>query len=120
MTALHELAGLGQSIWIDYIGRAFITSGEMQKLIEAGITGMTSNPAIFEQAIAGSDDYDQELQQLAKGEWSTMEIYENLAIDDVQRAADLLRPVFESIKTESPGPGAMSTTWSSHSHLWEA
>ena len=51
MTALHELAGLGQSIWIDYIGRAFITSGEMQKLIEAGITGMTSNPAIFEQAI---------------------------------------------------------------------
>jgi len=95
MTTLHDLAGLGQSIWIDYIGRAFIISGEMQKLIEAGVTGMTSNPAIFEQAIAGSDDYDQELRELAKGEWSTMEIYENLAIDDVQRAADLLRPVFE-------------------------
>ncbi|MGB3716583.1 MAG: bifunctional transaldolase/phosoglucose isomerase [Candidatus Promineifilaceae bacterium] len=95
MTKLHDLASLGQSVWLDYIRRAFITSGEMQKMIEAGITGMTSNPAIFEQAIAGSDDYDPELRQLAAGDKSTIEIYERLAIDDVQRAADLLRPVYE-------------------------
>ena len=67
----------------------------MQKLIDAGITGMTSNPAIFEQAIAGSDDYDPELRQLASSDKSTIEIYERLAIDDVQQAADLLRPVYD-------------------------
>ena len=64
MTKLHELARLGQSIWYDNIRRALLDSGELQALIDAGVTGVTSNPAIFEKAIAGSADYDQALEKL--------------------------------------------------------
>ncbi len=100
MTRIHELAELGQSMWLDYIRRAFIESGEMADLIEAGIHGVTSNPAIFEKAIAGSADYDPALKKVAalggavEGKDVT-EIYETLAIEDIRRAADLLRPVYE-------------------------
>lgn len=95
MTKVQELAGLGQSIWLDYIRRAFLESGEFQELIAAGVSGVTSNPAIFTDAIAGSTDYDQALEALVAQGKSTLEIYESLAIQDIQLAADLLRPVYD-------------------------
>ena len=95
MTKIHELAELGQSIWLDYIRRAFLESGEFQELIDAGVSGVTSNPAIFTAAIAGSADYDEALEVLAEQGKSTIEIYETLAIEDIQQAADMLRPVYD-------------------------
>jgi transaldolase len=95
MTRLHELAGMGQSIWYDNIRRALLDSGEMQSLIDQGVTGVTSNPSIFEKAIAGSTDYDEALSRLVEEGKSVEEIYEILAIEDIQRTADLLRPIYE-------------------------
>jgi transaldolase len=95
MTKLHELAGMGQSIWYDNIRRALLDSGEMQSLIDQGVTGVTSNPSIFEKAIAGSTDYDEALSRLVEEGKSVEEIYESLAIEDIQRTADLLRPIYE-------------------------
>lgn len=95
MTKLHELNRLGQSIWYDNIRRALLDNGEMQALIEAGVTGVTSNPTIFEKAIVGSSDYDTELRQLIAAGMPVGAIYEKLAIADIQRTADLLRPVYE-------------------------
>jgi len=92
---LHQLADLGQAVWLDYIHRTFIASGELQALIEEGISGVTSNPTIFEKAIAGSTDYDQDLLELVAEGQSVEEIYEALVLEDIGRAADLLRPVHE-------------------------
>lgn len=96
MNALKRLHEHGQSPWLDFIRRALLTSGELRRLIdEDGITGVTSNPSIFEKAISGSDDYRADLQRL-RGEGLTAEgIYERLAIADVQGAADALRPVYD-------------------------
>ena len=95
MTKLHELAELGQSIWLDYISRSLIASGELQKLVDQGLRGVTSNPSIFEQAIAGSADYDEDLNRLVSDGRSVAEIYEDLAMADIRSAADILRPVYE-------------------------
>lgn len=94
-TKLHELSNLGQAIWLDYIRRSFITSGELQKLIDQGVRGVTSNPAIFEKAIAGSDDYDDQMRQLVSAGKSVNEIYEILAVQDIQQATDLFRPLYD-------------------------
>ncbi len=96
MAKLHDLAELGQAIWLDYIQRSFIKSGELQKLIDIGLRGMTSNPTIFEKAIAGSAGYDNEIKELSAKSIPTQEIYETLAIADIRLAADQLRPVYES------------------------
>jgi transaldolase len=96
MPKLIELEKLGQSIWFDFIRRSLITSGELQKLIDKGIRGITSNPAIFEKAIAGSDDYDEAIKKLIKAPKSIDEIYESLAIEDISMAADLLRDVYDT------------------------
>jgi transaldolase/glucose-6-phosphate isomerase len=98
MSKLHELAQLGQSIWYDYIRRSFITSGECQELIEKGLRGVTSNPSIFEKAIAGSADYDDDLKQLVKEDKSVPKIYEVLVLEDISMAADLLGPVYDKTK----------------------
>jgi len=95
MTRLRELAELGQAIWLDYIRRSLLTSGELQNLINQGVRGVTSNPTIFEKAIAGSADYDEDLHRLVDEGKSVAEIYEALALEDIRRAADLLRPVYE-------------------------
>jgi transaldolase/glucose-6-phosphate isomerase len=95
MTKLHELAELGQSAWYDNIRRALLDSGELQSLVEAGVTGVTSNPSIFEKAIAGSADYDVALGHLVTEGKSEEEIYEALALEDIRRTADLLRPVYD-------------------------
>jgi transaldolase/glucose-6-phosphate isomerase len=95
MSKLHDLTALGQSIWLDYIRRSLISSGELQSLVDQGIRGLTSNPTIFEKAIAGSSDYDQEMHALVEAGKSVQEIYEALAFEDIRRAADILRPVYE-------------------------
>ncbi|NJO06205.1 MAG: bifunctional transaldolase/phosoglucose isomerase [Chloroflexaceae bacterium] len=94
-TKLHELAELGQAVWYDYIRRSFITSGEMQSLIDQGLRGMTSNPTIFEKAMAGSADYDDDMRRLVAEGKSIDELYAALVVDDIARAADLLRPVYD-------------------------
>jgi transaldolase len=96
MPKLIELEKLGQSVWFDFICRSLITSGELQALIDKGVRGITSNPAIFEKAIAGSNDYDEAIKKLIKTEKSIAEIYESLAIEDISMAADLLRSIYES------------------------
>jgi transaldolase len=95
MTKLHQAAELGQAIWLDFIRRGFIESGDLQSLIDDGLRGITSNPSIFEKAIAESSDYDDALADLVERGRSDHEIYEALAIEDIQRAADLLRPLYD-------------------------
>ena len=93
--SLQELQGLGQSVWFDNIRRGFINSGELQRLIDLGVSGLTSNPSIFEKAITGSADYDEALLGLAVNGNDAVEIFERLAMEDIQAAADLLRPIYE-------------------------
>ena len=95
---LKQLQALGQSIWLDYIRRDLLTGGELKRLIEEdGLGGMTSNPSIFEKAIAGSTLYQDFLDTLAsRSELDVKGRYEQLAIRDIQSAADLLRPVYQS------------------------
>lgn len=95
MSKLDELAKLGQSVWYDYIRRAFITSGELQAWIDKGLRGVTSNPSIFDKAIAGSVDYDEEIKALVGEKKSVKEIYESLALKDIALAGDLFKPVYE-------------------------
>ena len=92
---MKEANWLGQSIWYDNIERGLFTSGEMERLIELGITGVTSNPTIFEHAIAGSADYDEALLLLARAHKGVVEAYESLAIEDIRATVDLLRPVYD-------------------------
>ncbi len=94
MTKIQEIAKLGQSIWIDYIRRSFITSGDLEKMIDEGLLGLTSNPTIFDKAIAGSEDYDDELQKLVQQGKTIQEIYEALVLKDIGNAADLFRPIY--------------------------
>ena len=95
INSLQELRRLGQSVWFDNIRRGFIKSGEMQRLIDQGVTGLTSNPTIFEKAISGSTDYDDALLKLARDGKNAEEIFEALAIEDIRDVADLLRPVYD-------------------------
>jgi transaldolase/glucose-6-phosphate isomerase len=94
-TKLQKLASLGQSIWYDNIRRALLDGGDLQALVDAGVTGVTSNPSIFEKAIAGSADYDEAMGELVTEGRSEIEIFEALAIEDIRRAADILRPVYD-------------------------
>lgn len=94
-TKLHTLAEAGQSVWLDYIQRSLITSGGLQTYIDKGLRGITSNPSLFEEAIADSHDYDEQIQKLALQEKSAREIYEELTVEDARMAADVLRPVFD-------------------------
>ncbi len=95
-TQLNELAEIGQAVWLDYIRRTFILDGELARLINVGVRGVTSNPSIFEKAIAGSDDYDTQLADICGQLRAPLEIYETLALRDIQMAADTLRPVYEA------------------------
>ncbi len=97
MNPLKRLSDYGQSVWLDYIRRSLITSGELQRRVEEdGLAGVTSNPAIFEKAITGRTDYTDLLESLQQQkELSPMELYERLAIRDIQDAADVLRSVYE-------------------------
>ncbi|HKD78848.1 MAG TPA: transaldolase [Candidatus Angelobacter sp.] len=95
--SLLALQQYGQSVWLDYIRRNIILNGELQKMIDQdGLRGITSNPSIFEKAIAGSNDYTDLLAQLGKQGVPTGQIYESIVIRDIQDAADKLLPVYKS------------------------
>ena len=95
MNRIEELSALGQSIWLDFIERRMVQSGELAALVAQGVRGVTSNPTIFQQAIAKSDAYNDQLAQLAGERSDAKSIFETLAIADIQAAADVLRPVYE-------------------------
>jgi transaldolase len=93
---LLDLESFGQSIWMDFISRGTISSGQLQRWIEEdGISGVTSNPSIFEKAIAESDDYHESIQDLSLKGMSSEEIFRSLTVEDIQRVADLLRPTYD-------------------------
>ena len=93
---LLQLEALGQSIWLDFLSRGMLVSGELVSLIqEDGVSGVTSNPAIFEKAIAQSSDYDDAVRGLARKGLSASEIYDELVVEDIRMTADLLRPVYD-------------------------
>ncbi|HYV14493.1 MAG TPA: bifunctional transaldolase/phosoglucose isomerase [Conexibacter sp.] len=96
-TPIGRLAALGTSAWLDSIRRSMLTGGELARLVrEDGVVGVTSNPSIFEQAILGSPDYDERLAELTHDGADVESIYWTLAIEDVQGAADVLRPVYDA------------------------
>lgn len=96
---LKKLETFGQSIWLDYIRRDLITSGKLLQLIENdGLRGMTSNPAIFQKAIAESDIYDADIRKLASQNKDINTIYETISQQDVQSAADVFRPLYDETK----------------------
>ncbi|MEZ4656594.1 MAG: transaldolase [Caldilineaceae bacterium] len=99
LNRLQQLNQAGQSIWFDYIERSMVQSGELAQLMADGVTGVTSNPTIFQQAITGSDAYTADVQRLAAMEKDAKAIFETLAVADIQAAADVLHPVY--VQTQS-------------------
>jgi transaldolase len=99
-TSVKKIHDFGQSIWLDFIDRKSMNTGEIQKLIDQdGIRGVTSNPTIFEKAIGGSSDYDEDILRLAQMGKNNEDIFYGVAVSDIQRAADLFKPVFgEDVK----------------------
>jgi transaldolase len=96
---LLGLENFGQSVWIDYLRRKALDDGEIQGLInQDGVSGLTSNPSIFEKAIAGSPDYDRAIRSMALEGKSVEEIYAALTIEDIQRAADHFRPIYDRLE----------------------
>ncbi len=96
---LIGLESFGQSVWLDFLRRNALDNGDIQGLIEQdGVSGLTSNPSIFEKAIAGSHDYDNAIRSMALEGKSIGEIYEALTIEDIQRAADLFRPIYDRLE----------------------
>ena len=93
---VKQIHDYGQSIWLDFIDRNFIKSGELKKLIdEDGVRGVTSNPAIFEKSISGSDAYDEQIAELSRQGKRNDEIFYAVAIDDIKAATDLFQPLYE-------------------------
>ena len=93
---LWELREQGQSIWYDTISRGLIKSGSLQELIDRyAVVGVTSNPTIFEKAIGGSTDYDEDIRRLSAADHRAPQIYERLATDDIRLACDVLRPLYD-------------------------
>jgi transaldolase len=96
MTPLHQLSELGQSVWIDYLSRKFVQDGDLAGLVRDGVVGVTSNPTIFQAAIAEGDAYDEQIKALSADESDPKEIFLGLARDDIRAACDVLRPVHDS------------------------
>jgi transaldolase len=96
-TRLHELAEHGQSVWSDFISRAFVRDGDLQKLIDVGVLGATSNPTIFQGAIGSGDRYDEQIRELVDaGTTDAKDIFWQLAKDDIRDACDLFAPVADT------------------------
>src|ERR1700758_4302189 len=97
MNPVKALENHGQSVWLDFLARGFIAKGDLKKLIESdGVKGVTSNPSIFEKAIGSSDEYDGPIgKALKSGDRSVAELFERLAVEDIQHAADVLRSVYD-------------------------
>ena len=97
-TAIKELREIGQSLWLDNIRRQLVTSGELARLRDEGLTGVTSNPTIFEKAVSGSTDYDEAMVELVRAKKKPAEMLWELMVEDIQAAADTFRPVWERTK----------------------
>ncbi|PIE55263.1 MAG: transaldolase [Dethiosulfovibrio peptidovorans] len=95
MTTVHEAAKLGQSVWNDYISRGLLSSGGLRRLIQQGIRGVTSNPAIFNKAISSEGEYDTPIAELARDGVSDLDIYERLVLEDIRAAADEFRELYD-------------------------
>src|ERR1044071_10515702 len=94
---LVDLQRYGQSVWLDYIRRQALQSGDVRKLIdEDGLRGMTANPTIFQQAIAAGHDYDDTIDRMLRENADPVAIYEALAVEDIQAACDLFRGVYDA------------------------
>src|SRR5262249_43086232 len=94
LVALHEQ---GQSVWLDFIRRKMLHDGTLERYVrEDGIRGVTANPTIFEKAIGAGDDYDAQIKELVGRSISGEALFEELALVDIQRACDLMRPVYDS------------------------
>src|ERR1700722_3931692 len=102
MNPVKALENHGQSVWLDFLARGFVPKGDLQKLIDSdGVKGVTSNPSIFEKAIGSSDEYDGAIgHALKRGDRPVAELFEHLAVADIQHAADVLRPVYYRLKGE--------------------
>jgi transaldolase/glucose-6-phosphate isomerase len=99
MNPVKALEKHGQAVWLDFLARGFVAKGDLKKLIDTdGVKGVTSNPSIFEKAIGSSDEYDGPIgSALKKGDRSIAELFEHVAIEDIQHAADVLRPVYDQL-----------------------
>lgn len=96
MNRVKQIHDLGQSIWLDFFDRKIMNTGELTKLIqEDGVSGVTSNPSIFEKAIRGSEDYDEDIRSLSSHITDNGELFFKMAVKDIQRATDLFSPVFK-------------------------
>src|SRR3982075_4093625 len=102
MNPVKALEKHGQSVWLDFLARGFIATGELKKLIDTdGVKGVTSNPSIFEKAIGSSDEYDSAIgNALKKADRAVAGLFEDLAVEDIQHAADVLRPVYDRTNGE--------------------
>ena len=100
MNPVKALESHGQAVWLDFLARGFVAKGELAKLIETdGVKGVTSNPAIFEKAIGSSSEYDAPIADLLKSsDRPVAELFEHLAVDDIQKAADVLKPIYDATK----------------------
>jgi len=96
MTPLQQLADAGQSVWSDYLSRPFVEEGKLAALVRDGVVGVTSNPTIFQGAIAEGDAYDEQIKAVAAQESEPKEIFIALARDDIRAACDVLKPVWDS------------------------
>jgi transaldolase/glucose-6-phosphate isomerase len=99
MNPVKALESHGQAVWLDFLARGFVAKGDLKKLIDSdGVKGVTSNPSIFEKAIGSSDEYDAPIgKALKSGDRSVADLFERLAIEDIQNAADVLRPVYDKL-----------------------
>lgn len=113
MGKLHDLHAAGQSVWLDFIRRDMLDNGELSTMVGDGIRGLTSNPAIFKNAIGSSDAYDDAIALAIAGnpDASPLEVFEGLAVEDIQDAADILRTVYDA---SSGGDGYVSLEVSPH------
>lgn len=94
---IKSIHDFGQSIWLDFFNRNIMESGELKKLINnGGISGVTSNPSIFENAIRRKADYDADIAALSTKKFTSEEIFKMLAVKDIQRAADFFKPTYEN------------------------
>lgn len=91
---IHQISAIGQAIWLDFISRDLLRTGKLRALINEGVTGMTSNPTIFQKSIATGREYDDQIRELTNAGKSAYEIYEALAIQDIGEAADQLRSIY--------------------------
>ena len=98
MNSIQTLQEYGQSIWLDYISRGLLTSGELKRLIDKGVRGVTSNPSIFQKSICETGDYDKAIQDIRESQpdIDIPTLYEKLAVNDIQAAADILNPIYNS------------------------